>query len=255
MAAPAAMQRKPIRLTAVKAVAIGIGRSLGLRLRRCLTAGDERRQPVDIRVARRRLHVLLARLKMLRLRLGLRLLVLLARIERLRLARRKRLATHRRLLVVAFIEGIVRHVAAHVALLLLLIERLALAKLFLGGGDHAEIMFGVLVIVFGGDRVAGALRIAGELKIFFRNVGRGAPNFHVRSVGLVHARQRILVMTTLAVATPHALVLTVSHGLLFCQPPLCAAAWMPPFLTKNSVTIKLRRKRALAQAPHSYHRH
>ncbi|HML09190.1 MAG TPA: hypothetical protein VK430_13805 [Xanthobacteraceae bacterium] len=28
-------------------------------------------------------------------------------------------------------------------------------------------------------------------------------------------------MTTFAVATPHALVLTVSHGLLFCQPLIC----------------------------------
>jgi hypothetical protein len=31
-----------------------------------------------------------------------------------------------------------------------------------------------------------------------------------------------LVMTTFAVATPHALVLTVSHGLLLCQPLICA---------------------------------
>jgi hypothetical protein len=36
--------------------------------------------------------------------------------------------------------------------------------------------------------------------------------------------------TTFAVATPHALVLTVSHGLLFRQPPSITAAQMPPFL-------------------------
>ena len=66
MAAPAAMQRKAIGLTAVKAVAIGIGRGLGL-LRRSLAAGDERRQSVNIRIARRRRHMLLARLKSLRL--------------------------------------------------------------------------------------------------------------------------------------------------------------------------------------------
>jgi hypothetical protein len=35
--------------------------------------------------------------------------------------------------------------------------------------------------------------------------------------------------TFTAVATPHALVLTVSHDLLFRQPPF-AAALMPPFL-------------------------
>jgi hypothetical protein len=35
--------------------------------------------------------------------------------------------------------------------------------------------------------------------------------------------------TLTAVATPHALVLTVSHDLLFRQPPF-ATALMPPFL-------------------------
>jgi hypothetical protein len=43
----------------------------------------------------------------------------------------------------------------------------------------------------------------------------------------------VMMMTTTAaftaVATPHALVLTVSHDLLFRQPPF-AAALMPPFL-------------------------
>jgi hypothetical protein len=39
-------------------------------------------------------------------------------------------------------------------------------------------------------------------------------------------------MTTFAVATPHALVLTVSHAhdLLFRQPPSFAAALIPPLL-------------------------
>jgi hypothetical protein len=41
-------------------------------------------------------------------------------------------------------------------------------------------------------------------------------------------------VTTFAVATPHALILTVSHGLLFCQPPSFAAGLMPPFLSENS---------------------
>jgi hypothetical protein len=96
-------------------------------------------------------------------------------------------------------------------------------------------MLGVLIVIFGGDRVTGTLRIAGELEIFFGNVRSIAPDLHVRSVGLVHARQWILVMvvtTTLtAVATPHALVvLPVSHDLLFRQPPSCAAL-VPPFLS------------------------
>jgi hypothetical protein len=32
------------------------------------------------------------------------------------------------------------------------------------------------------------LRVAGKLQIFFGNMRRIAPDFHVRSVGLVHAR-------------------------------------------------------------------
>jgi hypothetical protein len=41
-----------------------------------------------------------------------------------------------------------------------------------------------------------------------------------------------------AVATPHALVLTVSHDLLFRQPPF-AAALMPPFLFISSLFFSL----------------
>jgi hypothetical protein len=40
----------------------------------------------------------------------------------------------------------------------------------------------------------------------------------------------VMMKTTFtAVATPHALVLPVSHGLLFRQPPSFAAALLPPF--------------------------
>ena len=134
-------------------------------------------------------HGLRARLKVLVLGLWLRLrlrLLLLARIERLRFARRERLAADMRLLVVSVVERVVGRIAAHVARLLLEIG-LALAKLFLGGGDQTEIMFGVLVIVFGGDRIAGTLRVAGQLQVLLGNVGRGSSNFHVLAIGLVHA--------------------------------------------------------------------
>ena len=33
-------------------------------------------------------------------------------------------------------------------------------------------MFGVLIIILGSDRIAGALRIAGELQVFLSDVGR-----------------------------------------------------------------------------------
>jgi hypothetical protein len=170
---------------------------------------------------------------MVLLRLLLRLLF--TRIKRLLLARRKRLATDVRLLVVAVVVGVVGVVAARFTRLLLLLEiRLRLPQVLLGGCDQPEIMLGVLIVILSRDRIAGTLRIAGQLEVLLGNVRCIAPDFHVRSIGLVHARQWILVMvmmktTFTAVATPHALVLPVSHGLLFRQPPSFAAALLPPF--------------------------
>jgi hypothetical protein len=245
MAAPATVQREAVAAaTAVIAVRIAL-RLILLRLRLLrLAPGNKGRQAVDVLIAGWRRRVLRPRLKMLLLlwlllRLVMvllrRLVLLLASIERLRLARCERLAGQVRLLVVVAVEAIVADIAAHIALLLL-VEGLALPVLLLGGGDQAEIMLGVLVVIFGRDRIAGTLRIAGELKVFFGDVRGRAADFNVRSTGLVHTGQRILVMTTFAVATPHALVLTVSHGLLFCQPPFCSG-YMPPLLTKALLRI------------------
>ena len=94
---------------------------------------------------------LLVLLRLLRL-LVLRLLLLLARIVGL-LLWRERLAAYRRLVIVAVVIRVVGVIAA--LLRLLLIEgRLSLPQVFLRGGDQAEIMLGVLVVVFGRDRIA-----------------------------------------------------------------------------------------------------
>ena len=265
MTPAAAMQRKAVRRT-VKAILaaltvlsiwtvqpIGPLRALPLLRRRLrLAAGDEGRQPFDVFVIGRLEMLLPGLIVRLLLRILLRLLRLLVLLRRLLLAlivglllRRERLAAHERLVIVAVVKRVVGVIAA--LLRLLLIERrLGLPKVFLRGGDQAEIMFGVLVVVFRRDRVAGTLRVAGELQVFLGNVGGIAPDLQVRSVGLVHARQRILVMvmmmttatTFTAVATPHALVLTVSHDLLFRQPSF-AAALMPPFLFISSLLLSL----------------
>lgn len=188
MTAAAPMHRKAIRLPII---AVGVRRAVcralavlsGLLLRR-LTAGDERWETIHLFVIRLR-RVLLARLEVLGL--GLRLgLLLLARIELLLFTRRKRLAADVRLLVVAVVERVVGRIAAHVARLLLEIG-LALAKLFLRSGDQPEIMFGMLVIIFGGDWVAGTLRIAGQLQVLLGNVRRVSSYLHVLAVGLIHA--------------------------------------------------------------------
>lgn len=235
MAPPPAMQRKTIR-RAVIAIAILTVATLSVArlsmlpgvLGLGLAAGNERRQPVDIALTFLR-HVLLRpRLKVLRLRLKvLRLRLMLLRLKMLRLlllfARVKRLTLRRiGLAGLGLFVAVVVAVVGAAATRLLLIIRLALAQLFLCGGDQTEIMFGVLVIIFRRDRISGALRVAGKLEIFFRDVRGRATNFDVLAVRFVHPRERILVMmTTFAIATAHPFILTVSHDSLFRQPLLC----------------------------------
>ena len=242
MPAPPPMQRKPIRRSVIAvrtvgtvwpvrtAAALAVLRWLVLRL----AAGNERREPLHVTfVVRHSLRTRLCVLRLMLLRLViLRLIVgLLARIVRLRLARCEWLAAEVRLLVVAVVKTVVS--ATHLAGLLLLVIRLALPQLFLRGRDDAEIVLGVLVIVFRGDWISGALRVAGELEIFFGDVGCRSSNFYVRSTGLVHSRQRILMMATLSVTPAHTLVLTVSHGSLFANPRYFVTALMPPLVSPN----------------------
>jgi len=122
------------------------------------------------------------------LRLILLLIVmLLARLIRLRLAWSERLAADVRLLAVAVVVAFIG--PAHLAgLLLLLVVGLALAELLLCRRDDAEIVLGVLIVIFRRDGIAGALRVTGELKVLFGDVGRGSANFHVRPAGLIHPR-------------------------------------------------------------------
>ena len=99
-----------------------------------------------------------------------------------------------------------------------MVVRVLLAELLLRRGDQAEIMLGVLIIIFRRDRIAGALRVARELDVFFRDMRGGAADLHVGPVRLVNPRQRILafamtaVTATVTATSPHAL-LTVSHDL------------------------------------------
>lgn len=132
-------------------------------------------------------------------------------------------------IVVEIVAALLRIAASLLLLLLLLliVIRVLLAKLFLRRRDQAEIMFGVLVIIFRRNRVAGALRVAGELNVFFRNVRRRSADLNVGAVRLVNPCQRILILAVV-IAPPHAF-LTVSHvspvtGLsLFARPR--AAEW------------------------------
>jgi hypothetical protein len=54
----------------------------------------------------------------------------------------------------------------------------------------------------------------------------------------------MMMMPTLTVATAHAFVLTVSHGLLFRQPPLTATALLPPLLSISPDCVGRPRRRS-----------
>jgi len=123
------------------------------------------------------------------------LLMLLRPIVHLLIARRKRLCIARQIrLLLRFARCVTWFVLAHERLgviivaikalvaarlstartlllrLLLVVIGILLAELFLRGGDQAEVVFGMLVVIFGRHRVARPLRIARQLDIFFRNV-------------------------------------------------------------------------------------
>lgn len=137
----------------------------------------------------------------------------------LRLRGKARLLPERREPVGVVLALFRRHVVVGTRLILML--RLVLAELLLRRGDQAEIMFGMLIVVFGGDGIAGRARIAGELDVFFGNVRGGAADLDVGSVGLVDPGQRILAAPVLIIVIPVAhplLVLTVSHVSPLFQP-------------------------------------
>ena len=160
-----------------------------LRLLLRLSAGDEGRQAVDVGLVFRTRMLLRPRLKLLLMLLRLIVLlvvVLLARIVWLRLAWGERLAADMGLLTIALVVAFIRR--THFAGRLLLVIGLTLAELFLRSSDDAEIVLGVLIIIFRCNRVPGALRVTGKLKILFGDMGRRTANFYVRPVGLVHSR-------------------------------------------------------------------
>jgi len=220
-AAAAAMAPPPaiVAVAVLVAVALVVAVAAWIRLRRLTAAGDEGRQAADLLSG-------LPALDGLRLLHGLlraALLGLIARRKRLGVARqiRLRLLNEARLVlahegltfvavvVVAFLAALLS--AGRLLLLrLLLVIRILLAELFLRGGDQAEIMLGVLIIIFRRHWIARALRVARELDVFLRDVRSGAADFHVGSVRLIDPRQRILAFTVLTAASPHAL-LTISH--------------------------------------------
>jgi hypothetical protein len=78
--------------------------------------------------------------------------------------------------------------------------------------DDAAVVFRVLQIVLGQDRISGRLGIARKRDVLLRDVCRSAPDLHVRAVRLEAARQRILVAFAMIVpATSAAVLLSLPH--------------------------------------------
>jgi len=192
MPSPATMQRKAIGLIAVVAIALR-----GLRRMR-LSAGDEGRQPIDVAVRGR--DILLMRA--VRLLLGLLMLRKRLRIARdigLRLARAvRRLAaahgglthgglihgrlTHGGLPIVAFvIEGIVPGAAWDLVVGAREV-RIVLAELLLRRRDHAIIVLGVLIVIFGGNSILTSHRFLRKCEVTLVYLGGASSDALARAM-------------------------------------------------------------------------
>ena len=187
---------------------LGLGLRLILRLRAMLA--------LAMMFARLLVAVTLVGLPLARLEIAL---IIFARHERLLLLRHKaRLLAEMRKTLALVLSFLGRHFIVGARL------RLVLPELLLGRRDQAEIMFGVLVVIFSRDRIAGRARIARQLNVFFRNVGGGTADLDIRPVGLKHPGHRVLaapviVVVIIIVPVTHPLIiLTVSHVLPLFQP-------------------------------------
>ena len=67
-------------------------------------------------------------------------------------------------------------------------------ELLLRRGNHAQIVLGMLEMVFRRDRIAGALGVAGELQIFLGDVVSGSADLHLGAVQFVDPGQRIVMV-------------------------------------------------------------
>ena len=177
--------------------------------------------------------VVLARLMLLARLVGLALALLVALVDRAVVV-----ARHERLRLRRNEAGLLPEIRKVLALVVAVLRghfvlgarlRLVLAELLLGGGDQAEIMLGMLIVVLGGDRIAGGARVARQLHVFFGDVGGGAADLDVGSVGFEHPGHRVLaapvvvivviiVVIVVPVTHPLVVVLTVSHVLPLFQP-------------------------------------
>jgi hypothetical protein len=83
----------------------------------------------------------------------------------------------------------------------------------LRGGDQSEIVFSVLKIVFGCDRVVAGVCVARQLKVSFRHMLRRAANSDVRAVRVIRTSQGVGFATAICLAAASSVILTKWHFL------------------------------------------
>jgi hypothetical protein len=206
-----------------------------------LRTGDERRQAIDadaigdhrLRLLLRLKLRLLAMLTMAAMLAGLMLVALLVGLSFALMVTRIIVARHERLRLHRDEAGLLPEMRKALAVVVAILRdrftigarlRLVLTELFLGCGDQAKIVLGVLVVILGSDRIAGRACVARQLDVFLGDVGCGAADLDIGSVGLEHPGHRVLaapatIVPVLVIPVAHPLVvLTVSHVLPLFQP-------------------------------------
>jgi hypothetical protein len=260
----------PVSKSILSTVALVVAILPGILLRLSAAARNKRRKTTDILSAfvttlarlwvgllllmllmmlRAILDLLIARWKRLCVTRQIRLLLWLARpIARLVLAHKGLVVVV--IAIIAVVTTTLRlsawRTAALLMRLLLVVVRVLLTKLFLRCRDQAEVVFGVLIIILGGHRVARPLRVTRELDVFFRDMRSGAPDFDVGTVRFVNAREGILALAVVA-SPPHAL-LTVSH-VVPVRRPFTLSRHSRRTLNCKSKQISLRGRTCVMSAP------
>ena len=85
------------------------------------------------------------------------------------------------------------------------------------GHDDAVVVLCVLQIILGEHRIARRLGIMSQRNVLLRNVRGSTPDFHIRTVALETASQRILALAIASATT--AVLLSLPHGLPFSIMP------------------------------------
>ena len=111
------------------------------------------------------------------------------------------------------------------------------------GHNDAVVMLGMLHVVFSQNRVAGRVRVARQLHIFFRNMRGRATKLHIRPGALKTTSHRVLRFPVIAAvvgiivpAAAAAILLSLPHGLPFKVCLTCLLGPLDIAMTSGSLS-------------------